>query len=308
MRNAFAKQVEILAEKDPRVVLLMGDIGNRMFNQFQERFPNRFFNAGIAEANMITMAAGMASEGLRPYCYTIAPFVTSRAYEQIKLDLGYHHLPVVLIGTGAGLSYASLGATHHSLEDVGIMRTIPGMQILSPGDSLELESLLDLSLNFTNPSYIRIGKKGEPTIHSEKPDLELGRNCLIQDGSDLCIFSTGNMLPVSIQAANHLASTGHSVRVESVPSLVPFDHASIHSAIKQFKILATIEEHGKVGGLGDIVASIYAETENPSSRIIRFDAGEEFIHLTCNQDEARNHLGLNPENISSTLDKILSNS
>jgi transketolase len=142
---------------------------------FRKDFPTRFFNAGIAEANMITMAAGMASEGLRPYCYTIAPFVTSRAYEQIKLDLGYHHLPVVLIGTGAGLSYASLGATHHSLEDVGIMRTIPGMQILSPGDSLELESLLDLSLSFTNPSYIRIGKKGEPTIHSEKPDLQLGK-------------------------------------------------------------------------------------------------------------------------------------
>ena len=159
MRNAFAKQIEILAENDPRVVLLMGDIGNRMFNQFQAKFPNRFFNAGIAEANMITMAAGMAAEGLRPYCYTIAPFVTSRAYEQIKLDLGYHHLPVVLIGTGAGLSYASLGATHHSLEDVGIMRTVPGIQILSPGDSLELEALLDMSLSFSNPSYIRIGKK-----------------------------------------------------------------------------------------------------------------------------------------------------
>ena len=307
MRNAFAKQIEILAENDPRVVLLMGDIGNRMFNQFQAKFPDRFFNAGIAEANMITMAAGMAAEGLRPYCYTIAPFVTSRAYEQIKLDLGYHHLPVVLIGTGAGLSYASLGATHHSLEDVGIMRTVPGIQILSPGDSLELEALLDMSLSFSNPSYIRIGKKGEAVIHAQKPDLQLGKNYLIQDGNDLCILSMGNMLPSSIDVAEQLATQGYSVRVESVSSLVPFDHASAHSAIKAFKVLATVEEHGKVGGLGDIVASIYAETGNPSSQIVRFDAGREFLHLTCNQDEAREHLGLSPEKISSTLAQKLVN-
>ena len=118
MRNAFAKQIEELAEQDSRVVLLMGDIGNRLFNSFRDRFPDRFYNAGVAEANMVTMAAGMAAEGLRPYCYTIAPFVTARCYEQIKVDLGYHHQPVVLVGTGAGLSYAPLGATHHSLEDI----------------------------------------------------------------------------------------------------------------------------------------------------------------------------------------------
>ena len=127
MRNAFAKQITRLAQQDERVVLLSGDIGNRLFDDFKAKCPGRFFNCGVAEANMIGMAAGMAMSGLRPFCYTITPFITYRCMEQIRVDVCYHDVPVVIVGTGAGLAYASLGATHHSCEEMGMLRLLPGL-------------------------------------------------------------------------------------------------------------------------------------------------------------------------------------
>src|SRR5258708_2932501 len=134
MRNAFAAVITELAEQDKRVVLLSGDIGNRLFDKFKSKFPDRFFNCGVAEANMTGMAAGMALCGLRPFTYTITPFATTRAMEQIRVDVCYHNVPVTIVGTGSGLSYASLGPTHHSLEDVGMLRTLANLTIICPAD------------------------------------------------------------------------------------------------------------------------------------------------------------------------------
>jgi transketolase len=301
MRNAFAKKIEELAGQDERVVLLMGDIGNRMFNSYRDKYPSRFFNAGVAEANMVTMAAGMAAEGLRPFCYTIAPFLTSRAYEQIKVDLGYHHLPVVLVGTGAGLSYASLGATHHSLEDIGILRTVPGLNIFCPGDSLELEAILPMTLDLASPSYLRIGKKGEPAVHSSVPSMEIGKNLLVQEGEEVCLLSTGNLLPVAVDVAGTLEKEGHSVRVESLPTLVPLDRDGILRVLKDFPVVATMEEHGRNGGLGEAVSSLFAAEGNLRAKLLRFDAGDAFLHKTCNQAQAREYLGLTTQNMVATI-------
>jgi len=297
MRNAFAKQIEELAEQDSRVVLVMGDIGNRLFNNFRDRFPERFFNAGVAEANMVTMAAGMAGEGLRPYCYTIAPFVTARCYEQIKVDLGYHHKPVVLVGTGAGLSYAPLGATHHSLEDIALMRTVPGMAILCPGDTPELNSLLPQTLGLDRPAYLRLGKKGEPQVHDDIPRLEIGKAFTLQEGTDLCILNTGNLLAVAQEATARLEAAGHSVRLASLHTVNPLDTDFLEEAFGQFKLVATLEEHGQAGGLGAIVAEAYAAKPGRTSRLLRFSAPDEFYHVTSNQAQAREHLGLTPEAI-----------
>ncbi|NDB36303.1 MAG: transketolase, partial [Flavobacteriia bacterium] len=146
MRNHFTKIITERARGDERIVLLSGDIGNRLFDEFKEVCPSRFYNCGVAEANMVGMAAGFAMQGFRPVCYTIAPFLTYRAMEQIRVDLGYHHLPVVLVGTGGGLAYASLGGTHHSCEELGMLRLIPGMTVAAPADAMELESVLDDAL------------------------------------------------------------------------------------------------------------------------------------------------------------------
>ena len=175
MRNAFASEIAALADKDERVVLLMGDIGNRLFNDFRAAHPERFFNCGVAEANMTSMAAGMASCGLRPFTYTITPFATTRCLEQIRVDVCYHHLPVVVVGVGAGLSYASLGATHHACEDIAFLRALPGMIVVCPADPVEVRLAMRAVLAQDQPAYIRMGKKGEPVIHKSEPKFVLGK-------------------------------------------------------------------------------------------------------------------------------------
>ncbi len=306
MRNAFAKQIEILAEQDERVVLLMGDIGNRLFNRYRDRFPNRFFNAGVAEANMVTMAAGMAAEGLRPFCYTIAPFVTSRCYEQIKVDLGYHHQPVVLVGTGAGLSYASLGATHHSLEDIALMRTVPGMTVLCPGDATELEALLPQTLGQSGPIYIRLGKKGEPRVHDAPPALEIGKAFTVHEGHDVCVLSTGNLLPVAMETAERLREKSVSCRVVSLHTVKPLDETFLQETFDAFRFVATMEEHGQCGGLGAAIAECYAEQPGREAILSRFSAPDEFLHLTADQGEAREHFGLTAAAIARSILAALS--
>jgi transketolase len=165
MRNAFADEITKLGAVDQRVVLLSGDIGNKLFDKYKEKAEGRFFNCGVAEANMMSVAAGMALCGLRPVIYTITPFTTTRCFEQIRVDACYHKAPVIIVGTGSGLSYAELGPTHHSCEDMAILRALPEMTVMAPGDVPELRAALRAALKQDGPVYIRIGKKGEPNIH-----------------------------------------------------------------------------------------------------------------------------------------------
>lgn len=174
MRNAFAEEMTKLAQQDARVVLLSGDIGNKLFDKFKQVDETRFYNCGVAEANMMGVAAGMALSGLRPVVYTITPFTTTRCFEQIRVDACYHKAPVIIVGTGSGLSYAELGPTHHSLEDMAILRTLPGMRVIAPCDTSELRCALHAALKEDGPVYIRIGKKGEPAIHQNLAAFKIG--------------------------------------------------------------------------------------------------------------------------------------
>src|SRR5579872_3250811 len=250
MRNAFAKQITELAQKDGRVVLLAGDIGNRLFDNLKAKCPDRFFNCGVAEANMIGVAAGMAMSGLRPFCYTITPFVTYRCMEQIRVDACYHHVPVVIVGTGSGLSYASLGATHHSCEEMGMLRTLPGLAVLAPADEMEVRAALKAVVNYPHPVYIRIGKKGEPVVHKSEPEFVIGKGITIRDGTDVCLLSAGTMLPVVMEAAKELEAAGVSAKVVSFHTIKPLDQTLLAESFAKFKLVATIEEHSLVGGLG----------------------------------------------------------
>ena len=177
MRDAFAKEVKLLAENNNEIVLLSGDIGNRMFDDYKKIAPDRFLNCGIAEANMMSMASGMALRGLRPIVYTITPFTTTRCLEQIKIGAAYHKAPIIIVGTGSGLSYAELGPTHHSFEDIAILRSIPDLNILAPCDSHELKAQFCDALKSDYPTYIRIGKKGEPQINFNELKLFLIEIC-----------------------------------------------------------------------------------------------------------------------------------
>jgi len=305
MRNAFASELTALAGEDPRVVMLSGDIGNRLFDDFKKKHPKRFFNCGVAEANMVGVAAGLALSGLRPVAYTITPFITARCFEQIKIDVCYHHAPVVLVGVGAGLSYASLGSTHHSNEDIGLMRLLPGMTILAPGDPAEVKLALRAALKHDGPVYIRIGKKGEPPVHTSTPDFQIGKGIIVQPGKDICILSTGNLLPVAVGAAKELQAQGISCQVVSFHTVKPLDEALLKDAFGRFAVVATLEEHGKLGGLGGGVAEWLSDQRYPDSRLVRLGVDDVFVHKSCDQDIAREDFGLTPAHISKKLREAL---
>jgi len=307
MRNAFAQQITALAQQDPRVVVLSGDIGNRLFDDLKAKCPDRFFNCGVAEANMIGMAAGLALAGLRPFCYTITPFLTYRCLEQIRVDLCYHHLPVVLVGTGSGLSYASLGATHHSCEEMGMLRLLPNLTVAAPADRWEVRAALRASLLSNNPVYLRIGKKGEPDIHTAEPDFQFGRAIPLRSGQDVALLATGTVLPVALAAADLLAAQGFSTSVLSFHTLKPLDTTTLADTFSRHRVVVTIEEHSILGGLGGAVAEWRADQPDPHARLLRFGTRDEFLHLTCDQHEAREHFGLTPQAISSAISNALRN-
>ncbi len=292
MRNAFAKQITELAQRDERVVLLSGDIGNRLFDDLKAKCPDRFFNCGVAEANMIGVAAGMAMSGLRPVCYTITPFITYRCLEQIRIDVCYHHVPVVIVGTGAGLSYASLGATHHSCEEMGMLRLLPGLAVLAPADAMEVRGALKAAVNHPHPVYIRIGKKGEPVIHKTEPEFQIGRAISIREGKDVCLLSAGTMLAVALETADLLATQSVSAKVVSFHTIKPLDEAALAEVFTRFKLVVTVEEHSILGGLGGSVAEWLADHSPAKARLLRCGTADEFLHETAEQEEAREHFGL----------------
>jgi transketolase len=301
VRNAFASELTALANEDPRVVMLSGDIGNRLFDDFKKKHPRRFFNCGVAEANMVGLAAGLALSGFRPVAYTITPFITARCFEQIKVDVCYHHAPVVLVGVGAGLAYASLGATHHSCEDIGLMRLLPGMTILCPGDSVEVKLALRAALKSDGPAYIRIGKKGEPVVHAQPPEFKIGKGILVRPGQDACILSTGNLLPVAVAASEDLKKRGVSCQVVSLHTVKPLDEPLLRDAFGRFKVVATLEEHSRLGGLGGGVAEWLTDQTGRTARLIRLGVEDTFLHKACDQDTAREEFGLTPAAISARI-------
>jgi transketolase len=306
MRNAFADEITKIAQEREDIVLLSGDIGNRLFDKFKEVAPGRFFNCGVAEANMVGVAAGMAASGLRPVCYTIASFLTYRVIEQIRLDLGYHHQRVILVGTGAGLSYASLGSTHHSVEDTGMLRLIPGLAVLAPGDEKELRPAFHAALDYPGPVYIRIGKKGEPVVHETEPNFEIGKALRLREGKEVWLLALGNTLPLAMEAAAQLDNGGISCGVASMGSLKPLDTKLLGDVFTSAKVVATLEEHSVLGGLGTATAEWLAAQSAPAkAKLLTFGTPDEFLHATTHQPSAREWAGLTVENITNRITQSL---
>lgn len=305
MRNAFAKQITQLAREDERIVVLSGDIGNRLFDELKAQCPGRFFNCGVAEANMIGMAAGMALSGLRPVCYTITPFVTYRCLEQIRVDVCYHEAPVAIVGTGSGLSYASLGATHHSCEEMGMLRLLPGLAVVAPADPWEVRAALKAAMKHSGPVYLRIGKKGEPAVHPGEPPFEIGRAIRLRAGDTICLLVAGTLLPVALAAAELLGTQGHAAAVWSFHTIKPLDQPLLAEVFRTCRLVATIEEHSVLGGLGGSVAEWLACQHGPTARLLRIGTPDEFLHLTAEQEAAREHYGLTSHGIADRIGQEL---
>lgn len=297
MRNAFADEVTLLGREDERVVLLSGDIGNKLFDDFKAIDQRRFYNCGIAEANMMGVAAGMALSGFRPIVYTITPFTTTRCFEQIRVDVCYHEAPVIIVGTGSGLSYAELGPTHHSLEDMAILRTLPGMCVLAPCDAIELRQALRAALKQDNPVYIRIGKKDEPIIHQGLSSLVIGKSIVVKEGVDIVFLSAGTVMPEVLKSADMLSNEGISAEVVSFHTIKPLDEEYLQAAAKRFRLIVTVEEHGIIGGLGSAVAE-WRSRENVSVSHLSIATPDEFMHDIGSQTYAREKFGLLAEQIT----------
>ena len=302
MRNAFADELTKLGDKDPRIVMLSGDIGNRLFDKFKAKHPSRFFNCGVAEANMMGVAAGMAMNGLRPVAYTITPFVTTRCLEQIRTDVCYHEAPVTIVAVGAGLSYSGLGPTHHSCEDISFLRSIPNMVVICPGDAFEVRAALRAAMQQDHPVYIRMGKKGEPVVHAGSiENFQIGKAITVSDGRDVCLLSTGNMLPEAIEAARKLGGQGFSAQVVSFHTVKPLDQAYLKDAFGRFKLVATIEEHSLIGGFGSAVSEWLTDTRTGNQNFMRFGTPDAFFKQSGEQEYAREALGLTGHQIAEKI-------
>jgi transketolase len=309
MRNAFADELTKLGDDDPRVVMLSGDIGNKLFDAFKDRHPNRFFNCGVAEANMTGLAAGLAMNGLRPVTYTITPFVTTRCLEQIRTDVCYHNVPVTIVAVGAGLAYAGLGPTHHACEDIAFLRALPNMVVICPGDAWEVRAALRAVMKDDRPAYIRMGKKGEPKVHKGPiGDFQVGKAITIVDGRDVCLLSTGNMLPEVVDVGKRLGEHGISAAVVSFHTVKPLDKACLSDALKRFKLVVTVEEHSLIGGFGAAVAEWAVDTGADTRKLLRVGTPDKFFKESGEQEHAREQLGLSAHQIADRVIARLSSS
>lgn len=297
MRDAFANEILQLARQDSRIVLLSGDIGNRMFDGFKSEFPDRFYNCGVAEANMVSTAAGLAMTGLVPVVYTIASFLIFRALEQIRIDVAYHHLPVILVGVGGGLAYASNGPTHHAVEDLAVLRAIPEMTLVSPGDAHEVRGALRQLIASAAPAYLRLGKKGEPLVYDILPeDWQIGRAQWIEEGdASVALLVQGPLLHEACMVVRQLQELGVRLPLVHFHTLKPLDTTALNCLASQgVQVFCTLEEHSRIGGLGSAVAEWIAERSEPNScRLMRLACPDAFLKRTTDTEDAREFLGLN---------------
>ena len=302
MRNAFADELTKLGDEDSRIVMLSGDIGNRLFDKFKANHAARFFNCGVAEANMMGVAAGLAMNGLRPVAYTIAPFVTTRCLEQIRTDVCYHEAPVTIVAVGAGLAYSGLGPTHQACEDIAFLRALPNMVVICPGDAYEVRSALRAAMKQDRPAYIRLGKKGEPLVHrGPLDDFQIGKAITIADGKDVCLLSTGNILPEAIEAAQKLEQQGISAAVVSFHTVKPLDEDCLEQVFDRFALVATLEEHSLIGGFGAAVAEWLVDSRTRPRQFIRFGTPDAFFKKSGEQEYAREELGLTARHIADQI-------
>lgn len=289
MRTAFLQTLCELAARDQRVWLVTGDLGYSVLEPFAERFPRQYVNAGVAEQNMLGVAAGLAMAGNIVFTYSIANFATLRCLEQIRNDVCYHNLPVRIVAVGGGVAYGSAGYTHHAVEDLAILRALPQMTVVAPGDPVETRCATEALVNWPGPAYLRLGKAGEPVVHSSPIEFTLGKALVVRDGGDLTLVSTGGMLASICAAAERLAGE-HSIacRVLSLHTLKPLDRAAIVDAAKATGGIVAVEEHSCVGGLGSAVAEVLlAERGLPRVPFAHVALADEIRHGANSQTALR---------------------
>jgi len=308
VRTAFIRTLNELADRDPRVCLIVGDLGYSVIEEFATRHPDQFVNAGVAEQNMIGLAAGMAMTGKIVFTYSIGNFGTLRCLEQIRNDVCYHRANVKVVAVGGGLAYGNLGVTHHASEDVAVLRALPNMTVVSPGDPIEAALATKAVTAYDGPCYLRLGKAGEPVVHEDEPRFELGRALMLRDGSDLTLIATGSMLATAAAVAARLSAKGLSVRLLSMHTIKPLDAEAVAAAATETKLIFTLEEHSVEGGLGGAVAEVLAELEPGHAQLKRIGLRPEFNKVVGDQRYLKAMHGLDEDGVMNTIQPIITRS
>lgn len=275
-RESFGKAIAELADQYPDVVVLDADLAAATKTGiFKKAHPERFIDCGIAECNMIGIAAGLAACGKIPFAASFAMFSAGRAFEQVRNSVGYPHLNVKIVGSHAGISVGEDGATHQCCEDIGLMRTIPGMVILNPADHYEMLAAVKAAIEYQGPVYLRLGRLAVESVNNNDDyKFEIGKGITLRDGSDITVIATGLLVGEAVKAANALKAEGISVRVIDMHTIKPLDKELVLKAAKETGKIITAEEHNVIGGLGDAVASVLAE-ELPTP-LVKIGVNDEF--------------------------------
>ena len=305
MRKALADTLLQLATDDEHVILLVGDLGFGVFDQFKEQFPDRYINVGIAEAALVDVAAGLATEGYRPVVYSIASFMTGRGFEQIRIAVNYQKLPVVIIGAGGGYSYASAGPTHHAAEDLGLMSMLPGMTVCAPGSPEEVSALLPQLIALDGPSYMRIGRYGEPSYGGD--EIRVGKARQLVTGDKVAILSTGDLVYNAIQAAVKLSNHDIYLEVYQMHTVKPLDEGllSYLGNCDDLSNVIVLEEHSPVGGLYAAITSYYANVVHQFN-LTRLGPPDELVIGVHTREELHKKWGCGVDGIVKTVMNVCS--
>jgi transketolase len=302
-RESYGNALKELGAKAKDLVVLDADLaGATKTNIFQKAYPERHFDCGIAEANMIDVAAGLSTMGLVPFAATFAMFAAGRAYEQVRNTIGYPHLNVKIGATHGGISVGEDGASHQCCEDFALMRTVPGMVVMCPADDVEARKMVEAAYEYVGPVYMRFGRSATPVFHDENYTFKIGKGELIQDGKDVAIIATGIMVPEAIEAGKKLAEEGVSAMVINMATIKPIDEEMVLEAAKKCGKIVTVEEHSIIGGLGEAVCAVLSE--KLPTPVKRIGVNDEFGH-SGPAGELLKAFGLCADNIVAQTKKLL---
>lgn len=305
MRDTFVRTLVELAKQDKKIELVTGDLGFGVLKPFWEQCPDQFTNAGIAEQNMTTVAAGMALSGKTVYTYSIGNFPTLRCLEQIRNDCAYHSANVKVVCVGGGFVYGSLGMSHHATEDIAIMRALPDVVVLAPGDLVEAEEATKAIANYPGTCYLRLGRGGEKRIHDKIENFQIGKAIKVHDGEKVAIFSTGAIFEEAQGAYELLCAKGFRPVVYTFPTVKPIDKDVITQCARSCDLIVTCEEHNVVGGFGSAVAEVMAELEGRNAQLLRIGLNDVYSTKVGSQAYLRKQYGISAEGIAQKIEDVV---
>lgn len=297
MRDTFVKTLVGLAKNDKNIELVTGDLGFGVLKPFYEQCPDQFTNAGIAEQNMTSMAAGMALEGKTVFTYSIGNFPTLRCLEQIRNDCAYHKANVKVVCVGGGFVYGSLGMSHQATEDLTILRALPDVVVMAPADLVEAEECTKALAEYKGTAYLRLGRGGEKRIHENIENFKIGKAIKVYDGEKVAVFSTGAIFEEVTDAYEELKKREMSPAVYTFPTVKPIDKDTIVSVARKFDLVVTVEEHNIVGGFGSAVAEIVAEMRGDRAKLVRIGLNDEYSTRVGDQKYLREQYGMDSKAI-----------